>query len=202
MRVLRTAISLRKPSRQLPNLLIQLHHRPLRLGTVRPVLLRRIIQMRQIDIEEIRPLLAGGDDCRIDNPRGAVDVRQRSPKMFQRKIAQPITQLAIHFRRPRVAPERFAAVGIVNRRRRANQIGIAPFDVQRKPNGGFQRLVVLRQNIPNLRRQNAIVPRRPHFHLLLVAPIKSVGNHAMLIGQLAGRHVRLHRASDSRENSA
>ena len=148
----RAKISLSKPIAQLPNLLIQLHHRPLRLGTIGPVLLLRIIQMWQIDIEEIRPLLAGRDNRRIDDPRGALDIRQRPPKMFQWKIAQFVAQLTVHFRRPRVTPERFAAVGIMNRRRRANQIGSATLRVQRKPNRRFQRLIVLRQNIPNLGR--------------------------------------------------
>ena len=90
----------------------------------------------------------------------------------------------------------------MDRRRRANQIGVAAFGMQRKPDGGFELLVVLSQNIPNLRRQNAIVPGGPHFDLLFVAPIKPIGNDAMLIGQLAGRHVRLHGARDGTENSA
>ena len=46
-------------------------------------LLRRIVEVRQIDIEEVGPILLGRDDRRVANPGGRFDVRQRSPEMLQ-----------------------------------------------------------------------------------------------------------------------
>ncbi len=156
-----------------------------------------VIQVRQIDVEKLRLGLPRGDDCRVDDPGCAVDIGQRAPKVFQRKIAQGVAQLAVHFSRTGIAPERFAAVGVVNGGRRANEIGIGAFAVQREPNGGAKLAAMMAEDIPDLRLLDAIVPGGPHFYLLFVAPIKSVRHDTVLIGKLAGRHVRLHRTSDA-----
>src|SRR5262245_26861062 len=99
--------------------------------------------MRKIDVEKVRAVLAGRDDGGIDNPRGAFDVGQRSPKVLKRKVAQRVAELAIEFSGACVAPERFAAVGIVDRGGRANQIGAGPFAVKREPDGGFELVIML-----------------------------------------------------------
>ena len=117
--------------------------------------------------------------------------------MLQREMAELVAQLAVHFGWPRVAPEGFAAVGIMDRGRRADQIGVRTFAVEREPDGGFEVLIVLTEDVPDLRRGNAIVPSGPHFDLLFVAPEESVGDDAVLIGKLAGGHVGLHGAGDA-----
>lgn len=119
--------------------------------------------------------------------------------MLQREMPQLIAQFAVKFLRPGVTPERLAAVGIVDRGRRANVIGPGTLAVHREPyrRRGTGPLFV--ERIPNLRRQDAVVPRRPHFDFLLVAVVEAVGDHTMLAGQHAGGHVRLHRAGHTGE---
>ena len=112
-------------------------------------------------------------------------------------MAQRVAQFAVKFHRPRIAPERFRAVGIVDRGGRADVIRLAAFAVQGKPHGRGQMIFVMREQVPNLRPVDAIVRRGPHLHLPLVAPIKTVGHDAVFVGQPAGGHIRLHRAGDA-----
>ncbi len=112
-------------------------------------------------------------------------------------MIQLVAQRAIHFGRLRVAPQRFGAVGIVDRRRRADQIGAGPFGQQAEPGGRGQRFIVLVQHVPNLRPLDHVVPGRPHFDLVLLPPIKSVGHDTVFPRHFAGRHVGLHRAGDA-----
>ena len=56
---------------------------------------------------------------------------------------------------------------------------------------------MLRENVPNLRLLDHVVPGGPHLDLPLVAPIEAVGHDAVLGRRLAGRHVDLHGASDA-----
>ena len=105
-------------------------------------------------------------------------------------------QLVVQRVGPREAPERFAAVGVVDRRGRADVIGAAALAVQRKPHGRRDRPVAVVQDVPDLRLLDAVVPGGPHFDALLIAPVEAVGHDAVLAGRLAGRHVGLHRAGD------
>src|SRR5205823_5891877 len=84
--------------------LVEIDERLLRLGTVRSGLLPSVIEMRQIDVEEIRPLAPRQMQRRIDDPGRRFDVCHGTPKMLERKMPQRVAQLAIQLRRPRVAP--------------------------------------------------------------------------------------------------
>ena len=116
--------------------------------------------------------------------------------MLQRKMPELGLELGVNHFGPRVAPQRFAAVGIVDRRGRAEVVGSAAVAVQREPDGRSDRAVAVVEDVPNLRTVDAVVPGGPHFDAPLVAPVEAVGHHAVLAGQLAGHHVGLHRAGD------
>ncbi len=120
-------------------------------------------------------------------------------KCCKGKWPKLVAQLAVELRRPRVAPERLRAVGIVDRRGRADVIGLAADAVHGKPHGRSQGPFHVREQVPNLRPLDAIVRRGPHFDLLLLAPIEPVGHHAMCRRQPAGGHVGLHRAGHAGE---
>jgi hypothetical protein len=55
------------------------------------------------------------------------------------------------------------------------------------------------QQIPNLRLLDFVVPGRPHLDFVLIAPIKAVGDDAMISRQLSREHIRLHRPRDARK---
>src|SRR5690349_911704 len=97
------------------------------------------------------------------------------------------------------APGRFAAVGVVDRGWRANEIGAAAFTVEREPHSGSHGPVAIVENIPDLRLLDAVVPGGPHFDAALVAPIETVGDDAVFTRRAAGGHVGLHRAGDGRK---
>ena len=83
-------------------------------GTIGAVLLRRVVEVRQIDIEEVGAEPLRSEDGRRDDPLGAFDVRERPPKVLQRKVPELLQQLGIQRLGLGVAPERFAAVGVVD----------------------------------------------------------------------------------------
>ena len=182
---------------QLADLGVQFRHRLLGRFAVGARFLSRVVQVRQVDVEEIRPVRAGQRRLPTSTIHARrLDAGERAPKVVQRKMAQFGLQLVIQRVGPREAPGRFAAVGIVHRRGRADVVCAAALAVQRKPHGRRDRPVAVVEHVPNLRPQDAIVPGGPHFDALLIAPVKSVGDDAVLAGRLAGRHVGLHRARD------
>ena len=75
----------------------------------------------------------------------AEDFDYTEAAQFARKMAELVPQFAVKFRRLRVTPERFGTVGIVDRRRRADEIRVGPLDQQRKPGCRRQLRVVLAQ---------------------------------------------------------
>ncbi len=85
-----------------------------------------------------------------------------------------VAEHAVHLRRTRVAPERLAAIGIMNRRRRTDQFGLATLAEQRKPNGRDDARIVLAEDVPDLRDLNDLVPSSPQFDFVLVAPVETI----------------------------
>ena len=135
------AIGRAHPAGQLADHLVQLGHRRVGLDALRPAALRGVVQVRQVDIEEVGPPLLRGQRGRIGDPPAGLDAGHRAPKILQRKVAQAVAERAVEFRRPRIAPERFRAVGVVDRGRRADVIGLAALAVQGEPDGRTQATV-------------------------------------------------------------
>ena len=114
-------------------------------------------------------------------------------------MPQLVAQLPVVLGRPRVAPERLGAIRVVHRGGHANHVGPAPFAQHRKPGGRRTRWCLAMQLVPQLWALDALVSRRPHFNLLAVAPIETVGHYSMVCWQAAGQHVGLYRPGDARE---
>ena len=88
------------------------------------------------------------------------------PQKCIRGNGPAVAQRAVKLHRPGIAPERFGAVGVVDRGRRADVIGLASLAVQGEPDRRSQPAAVMRKQVPNLRPLDAVVGRGPHFHLL------------------------------------
>ena len=114
-------------------------------------------------------------------------------KCCKGKWPKLVAELAVKFRRPRVAPQRLRAVGIMDRLGRADVIGLRADAVHGKPHGRSQGPFHVREQVPDLRPLDAIVGRGPHLDLLFLPPIQPVGHHAMGRRQPARGHVGLHR---------
>ena len=178
---------------------IQFGHGRLGRGALGTGPLGGVVERRQIDVEEIGLPAPRSDHGRVSDPRGRLDVGHRPPVVHQREMPQRIAQLAVKLRWACIAPERFRAVGIVNRGGRADEIGLAALAVHRKPHGRTESPPVMREQVPYLRPLDAVVRGRPHFDLMFFSPIKTVGHNAMLRRPSARGHVGLHRAGDARE---
>ena len=118
-------------------------------------------------------------------------------------MAERVAQRAVQLGRLRVAPQRLAAVGVVDRRGHADVVGPAALAEQRKPDGRRERRVVLVQHVPDLRLLDLVVPGGPHFDFAACRASRSRWRSTPCSRrQLAGDHVRLHRPGDARESSA
>ncbi len=162
-------------------------------------LLGGVIEVRQIDPEEVGQPSPRGDRRGLHDPGRRADVRHRAPEMLQRKVAQLVAQIAVELDRPRVAPQRLAAVGVVDRLGRADEIGLRSHAVHGEPDRRSHGPFHVREQVPNLRPLDAVVGRGPHLDLPLLPPVEPVAHDAMRCRQPPGSHVRLHRASHARK---
>lgn len=136
-------------------------------------------------------------DGRIGDPAARRQAGRGAPEMIQGEMAQFVAERAVEAVRSGVAPERLAAVGVVDRRRRADVVRPAVLAVEQEPDGRFQALAG--EEFPKLRALDAAVGRGPHLGNATLAPIKAVGHDAVAGGGRAGRHRRLDRAGDAGE---
>src|SRR5262245_51215865 len=139
---------------------------------IRAALLRGVIQMRQVNVEEVRAIFFGRNNRRVNDPRCRLNSGERSPKVLQWDVALLGFKLIVQTFGAREAPRRLAAIGVVDGSWRANVIGAATFAVKREPHGGSDRAIAVVQNVPNLRLLDAVVPGGPHFDSTLIAPVE------------------------------
>jgi hypothetical protein len=160
--------------------------------------LGHVVEVVKINVRESRPIFSNRVQGRFDNPLSRFDIGERSPEVHQREMAERIPQFFVKLRRLGIAPEGLGSVRVVDRGRRADEIGGGPFDEQGKPGRGRQLRIVAAKCRPDLRSFDDLVPGRPHFDFAPVPPEETVGDDAVLFradacrqGDLAGtRHAR------------
>ena len=108
-----------------PDQIVVLVQRRHHLRAVRSEFLGFVVGVRQIDVEERRPLRLSKIDGGIDRPCIGNDVGHRPPPVHQRKIAVFVAQHSVKRFRARPAPQRFRPVRIVNRGGRADVVRFA-----------------------------------------------------------------------------
>ena len=71
-----------EPADHLRQHVVEFHEGRGGLPAIGSVFLRGVVEMRQVDVEEVRAILLGGDDRRFGDPVGRLDIGERSPKVL------------------------------------------------------------------------------------------------------------------------
>ncbi len=167
---------------------------------VRPQALQVVIEVRQVDQHQRRPMFAQDFDRRIGDPAAAGDIGARPPELEQRKHAQPRLQTVSQLFRLTVAIEQLAAIGRVAGPRRERPIDRRVHVVPPEEfGGGVRRIAAAAGFVEPLSVHQAIrLPPEPDFRQ--VAEVPAVADDAVLARQQAGEQRRLGRAGHGRQD--
>ena len=161
-------------------------------GSRRPEALQVVVEVRQVDERQRRPLLPEDAQRAATDPARRLDVGGRPPEAEQRKLAELAVELVAQAGRLRVDVGQLAAVGRVHRARRHRPVGRRVHVVPPEQLGAGERRVAPLRRLPHLLAVHQPVRLPPQPHLGQVAEIPAVGDDAVLARQRAGEQGRLH----------
>ena len=166
---------------------------------VGPSALGGVVEVREVDDGTVGRCGPRGLDKTPGDPPRRLDARDRPPELVERKLAKFLPKCCVERLGIGMAPHRLAAVGVVLRRRQADEICRGMLRLEQKPGCRPQVWAGRLEPLPDPRRAVHRVGADPHLQVVRAPVEEPVGEDAVRGGPDARGERRLHGAGDSRE---